>query len=164
MNEHASAAGRAGEGQAPNAEAAVRLHEGQRTCLKLVASGMSTKEIARETGLSPSSVDTYLKQAMAALGVNNRREAARRYAQIDASQKSGSPPPALFNAPDAASEGLQTGAETPRHWQRFPPVGGADNDLSWPDKTLLILQIAAVGAGVMLALTLAIAGLLQILK
>ncbi|WP_164096634.1 helix-turn-helix domain-containing protein, partial [Serratia marcescens] len=49
----------------------------ERDCLRLVARGMSSKEIALALGLSPLTVDGYLKEAVRTLGVSSRREAAR---------------------------------------------------------------------------------------
>ena len=145
-------------------QAVARLHESQRSCLRLVAQGMSTKEIARQTGLSPSSVDTYLKQANSILGASNRRDAARTLLRLETSQKSGSPTQALPNSAGRPSQSTVTGERSWRHWLRLPPVGGSDNDLTWQLKTLHILQIAVVSAAVVLALTLTIAGFLRIFR
>lgn len=64
---------------------AANLTEGQKTCLRLVGRGMSSKEIAQETGLAPQTVDTYVKAAMAKLGASNRRDAARLLGAAEAS-------------------------------------------------------------------------------
>ena len=49
----------------------------ERECLRLVAQQRSSKEIARELGISKASVDTYCNRARAKLGVADRYEAAR---------------------------------------------------------------------------------------
>lgn len=50
----------------------------ERDCLRLVAQGNSSKEIAVELGgISPIVVDNYLKSATGKLGVRSRRDAAR---------------------------------------------------------------------------------------
>jgi DNA-binding CsgD family transcriptional regulator len=49
----------------------------ERECLRLVAQQLSSKEIARELGISKASVDTYCNRARAKLGVDNRRAAAQ---------------------------------------------------------------------------------------
>jgi DNA-binding CsgD family transcriptional regulator len=54
-----------------------RLTPKERECLRLVAQNRSSKEIARELGISKASVDTYCNRARAKLGVGNRRAAAR---------------------------------------------------------------------------------------
>jgi len=53
------------------------LSEGQRAVLALVAEYKSSKEIARELGISPNTVDQRLKRVQAILGVSGRFDAAR---------------------------------------------------------------------------------------
>ena len=54
-----------------------RLTEGQRECLRRVLRHMSSKEIARELGISSHTVDQRLRIAMHALGTTSRVEAAK---------------------------------------------------------------------------------------
>jgi DNA-binding CsgD family transcriptional regulator len=54
-----------------------RLTPKEIACLRLVARGMSSKEIASELGIAKTSVDTYCNRARAKLGVGGRHEAAR---------------------------------------------------------------------------------------
>jgi DNA-binding CsgD family transcriptional regulator len=54
-----------------------RLTEGQKDCLRLVKLHLSSKEIARELGISPHTVDQRLKRATAILASSTRFEAAR---------------------------------------------------------------------------------------
>ncbi len=124
---------------------------------------MSTKEIARQTGLTPSTVDTYLKQAISAFGAGNRRDAARSFARMEASQKSGPALPALPIPCSSSPEDEATGDSNQRYWLRLPPVGGSDNDLNWQHKTVHILQVSVLSAAVVLALTLTIAGFLRLI-
>lgn len=84
------------------------LTDGQKACLRLVAQGMSSKEIARELQLTPLTVDTYVKAAIARLGVANRREAARRLHEQEISQKSGSPSQTLVSQPPSIKKTPQT--------------------------------------------------------
>ena len=139
-------------------ESVSSLSDGQKACLRLVSRGMSSKEIALETRLSPQTVDTYVKQAMAKLGASNRREAARILNEAEASQKSGSPPSPLAETPPAATV---TGS-TWRRLMRPPPIGGTLHDLGWQDKTVEVMRVAVLGAAVVLALALSFAGLYQI--
>ncbi|MEI9928040.1 MAG: helix-turn-helix transcriptional regulator [Sphingomonas sp.] len=140
------------------------LSEGQKSCLRLVARGMSSKEIAIETGLAPQTVDTYLKQAIARLGASNRRDAARAFVEWEASRKSGSPSPALAEEPRTALSSPATGKSVGRRWLRLPPVGGSLNDLAWEQKTIQALYVAVIGAVTVLALALLIAGMYRILR
>ena len=54
-----------------------RLTEGQRECLRRVLRHMSSKEIARELGISSHTVDQRLRIAMHTLGTASRVEAAK---------------------------------------------------------------------------------------
>jgi DNA-binding CsgD family transcriptional regulator len=62
---------------APRSGRLDRLTPKEQACLRLVASHRSSKEIARQLGISKTSVDTYCDRARAKLGVRGRREAAR---------------------------------------------------------------------------------------
>lgn len=55
------------------------LSEGQLNVLARVAEYKSSKEIARELGISPNTVDQRLKRVQAILGVGGRFDAARLY-------------------------------------------------------------------------------------
>lgn len=120
---------------------------------------MSSKEIAQETGLSPQTVDTYLKIALARLGVTNRREAARRLVAWELSQKSGSPSQAVADQVASPDRLLRTGRSGWPAKLGLPPVGGAFHDLKWARKTYLALRVAFISATGLTALTLVIAGL-----
>lgn len=135
------------------------LSEGQKTCLRLVAQGMTSKEIAQQTGLAPQTVDTYLKVALARLDVTNRREAARRLVAWELSQKSGSPSGAVAGEPSSSDPPSRTGGKTWRTLLGLPPVGGALHDLTWARKTYLALRVAFISAAGLSAVTLVIAGL-----
>lgn len=54
-----------------------RLTRRQIECLEWVHRGYETKEIARELGISPDTVDMHIKNASQRLGVSSRRMAAR---------------------------------------------------------------------------------------
>ena len=60
-----------------------KLNEGQRDCLRLVLGHLNSKEIARELGVSPHTVDQRLRTAMRILGASSRFEAARTFAAVD---------------------------------------------------------------------------------
>ena len=55
----------------------------ERECLRLVAQHRSSKEIARELGISKASVDTYCNRARAKLGVPSRRAAAQMVLMLE---------------------------------------------------------------------------------
>jgi len=60
-----------------------RLNGGQRDCLRLVLAHLNSKEIARELGVSPHTVDQRLRTAMRILNAQSRFEAARIFAALD---------------------------------------------------------------------------------
>lgn len=134
------------------------LSEGQKNCLRLVAKGMSSKEIAKETGLTPQTVDTYVKASISRLGAANRREAAR--ALVAWEQGAGEPVAAReAERPQLVAE--QSSAEALSRWLGLPPLGGRENDLSWAQKTVQALQVAIVAAATLIAIALAMAGMLK---
>jgi DNA-binding CsgD family transcriptional regulator len=60
-----------------------RLTEGQKACLRLVLRHMSSKDIARELGISPHTVDQRLRTAMKLLGAGSRVQAAFMLAKVE---------------------------------------------------------------------------------
>lgn len=60
-----------------------KLTEGQRECLRRVLLHQTSKDIARELGISPHTVDQRLRVATRALGVSSRIEAARALASVE---------------------------------------------------------------------------------
>lgn len=146
---------------APLIDPVQSLSESQKNCLRLVAKGMTSKEIALETGLSPQTVDTYLKAAMARLGAGSRREAARRLVQMELSQELGSPPTAIAPAEVPSERGPATDSGG---WAKAfypPPLGGSVNELTGTQRTLAVLKVAVIATAVIVALTLLVAGLLE---
>ena len=86
-----------------------KLTEAQRVCLRMVLMHLSSKDIARELGISPHTVDQRLRMAIQALGVANRFEAARILARHEAQtpyQSAVYQTPHVAPAPITASVGL----------------------------------------------------------
>jgi DNA-binding CsgD family transcriptional regulator len=83
-----------------DAQRLARLTEGQRTCLRMVFMHMSSKDIARELGISPHTVDQRLKTAIQILGVDGRIEAARMFARHEGG---GTYQPLVYQSPDIAA-------------------------------------------------------------
>jgi DNA-binding CsgD family transcriptional regulator len=88
-----------------------RLTPRERECLRLVDRHLSSKQIARELGMSKTSVDTYCDRARRKLGAGDRYEAARRLADHDRDVliASGHDPirtdAGVVNAPPGAAKG-----------------------------------------------------------
>jgi len=59
------------------------LTQRERDCLRLVDQHLSSKQIARELGMSKTSVDTYCDRARRKLGVGDRYQAARLLRETD---------------------------------------------------------------------------------
>jgi DNA-binding CsgD family transcriptional regulator len=139
----------------------IQLSEGQKNCLRLVAQGMSSKEIAKQTGLTPQTVDTYLKASLPRLGASNRREAARLFLAWEAAKNGDAPSESLVSTDEQRAE---SDGSTTRKWSdliKLPPIGGVVNELGWAQKTVQALQVAVVAAATIIALTLAMAGILK---
>ncbi|MHA6717874.1 helix-turn-helix domain-containing protein [Sphingomonas sp. RS6] len=141
-----------------------QLNERHKACLRLVGKGMTSKEIAQNTGLSPSSVDTYIKHAMARLGASNRREAARMFGHFEASQKLGSPSEPVAPLPAMPAQPSVSEPPERRNLLQLPPLGGTVNDLSALQKSARIIQVVIVGTTVALAVILLIAGVLKVVR
>ena len=86
-----------------DAEPLRRLTEAQKTCLRMVFMHMSSKDIARELGISPHTVDQRLKTAARILGADSRVEAARMLALHEGG---GTYRPLVYQPPDIAAAGL----------------------------------------------------------
>jgi DNA-binding NarL/FixJ family response regulator len=78
----AELAARQGAGGAASTASAVRLTERQTDVLKLIATGESNKQIARDLDLSPATIKAHAAAAMAALGAVNRTEAVVRAREL----------------------------------------------------------------------------------
>lgn len=121
---------------------------------------MSSKEIALTVHLSPQTVDTYIKGAMAKLGAENRREAARMLVAWETSQELGSPSEPLAAVAETDEQADTAGGAGWRTMLLPPPLGGSRNDMNSAGKTLAVLKVAAIAGIVVLALALSIAGTL----
>lgn len=88
-----------------------RLTEQQRTCLRLVSAGLTSKEMAPSLGIEPGSVDQHIKAAMRILDVGDRRSAARLFADYEgrAVQQLVYQPPDIAAHSFPADNGASTG-------------------------------------------------------
>jgi DNA-binding CsgD family transcriptional regulator len=84
-------------------EAISKLTARQRDCLRLVLEHKQSKEIGRELGISPMTVDNHFRSAIQTLGVSNRLEAARMleaYERLGPSQRLTSQLPPVVSPPE----------------------------------------------------------------
>jgi DNA-binding CsgD family transcriptional regulator len=125
-----------------------RLTEKQRECLRLVYAHMSSKEIAKQLGVEPGTVDQYIKAAMRTLGVAERRAAARLLADHEAA---GSTAHTTLRLQDEQSPFDVT--PPPREPILPLPVEGLrPTHVGWGKRLVWIVLIAAVVALAFLAL------------
>lgn len=100
---------------------------------------MRTKEIAAELGIAPSTIDSYVAEAVRILGARDRRDAAAqldRYeaessAEKSAPDKSGGTFPRV--AQPRAAEPVQRQPDTTTDWRSYLPIrpkGARHNDLN----------------------------------
>ncbi len=145
--------------------AAKLLSERQKECLRLVGQGLRSKEIGPILGLAPGSVDTYIKAAVARLGVSDRRVAARILSEFELSQRLGSPPEQLPSPVEAEADEVQR--EPQGFWRetlKLPPIGGHPNRLSSKKRLLAMLRVACVMTGFSAGFILLFVGALHALS
>ena len=82
-----------------NADRTAKLTDGQKACLRGVLRHLSSKDIARELGISPHTVDQRIRLAMRALGAGSRVQAAFMLARQEGLPEYQSP---VYQAPDIA--------------------------------------------------------------
>ncbi|WP_225206036.1 response regulator transcription factor [Novosphingobium huizhouense] len=135
---------------APHRLEDVRLTARQEDCIALVAQGMSSKEIARELGISPSTVDNHIATAMHQFGFPNRGAVGRWYREQSESRK-------LTDKDEAASPLW-------RRWILPIPVGGIRNSLSLKERIFLIAQVSILSIMAASAAITFVLGLIFVLK
>lgn len=144
-----------------------RLSDQQIACLQRVERGLSSKEIAHELGISPATVDTYLKAAMQRLGTNRRRDAARILRSLiecdSLPQKLGSPSDDLvqhevFARMDASLADMDraeatASSKSPKALRWIAECfGGTPHDLNKFETVRAILWTALAATGVLAAM------------
>lgn len=165
-----------------------RLTALQKECLRLVAQGLRSKEIAAAVKRSHRTVDTYITSALPIFGTTDRRDAARMLVAYEASVEAQIPAsegskPAAADVSAEVSQRLLSQSETVaeplnsvihglradgephglRRLFRVPPIGGVKNDLRFSDRILSIAQVAFAGAMVLLAITAIVQGIIHLL-
>ena len=137
----------------------------QKECLALVGEGYTSKEIAQQLNISPSTVDNHLRTAMTALEATSRADAARQYAASSTSQQLTSQPETLGDGEESA---MMKGSDTAilpslfGHLIKPPPIGGKPNEATKTEKLLRILQVAFISLILISAIALLISGILTV--
>jgi DNA-binding CsgD family transcriptional regulator len=140
-----------------------RLSERQKQCLELVASGHTSKQIARQLNLSPSTVDNHLNAALERLGVDSRALAARIFVQGNQRSKVHAEHDAQdayrgFSEPRIS----KTGQSFMASLLSIPPVGGKENELSQRRRYYHVIQIMILALMAFSAVTVTIAGMVHL--
>lgn len=114
----------------------------ERDCLRLVGQARSSKEIAIELGLSPFTVDEYVRSAVAKTGARNRREAARLLGEEESlsPERLGDEPRALVEGASPPAPSSPAGSEgVPGRRIPFLRQGRRYNDLGWRERLFWIV-------------------------
>lgn len=128
----------------------VRLTARQEDCIALVAKGMSSKEIARELGISPSTVDNHIAIAMHQFGFQNRGAVAQWYRETVESKVDAQPAQARVTAVPVLGYPI--------------PIGGIRNSLSLKERLLSIAQVSILSIMATSAIVTFVLGLIFLLK
>jgi DNA-binding CsgD family transcriptional regulator len=134
----------------------IRLTARQADCIALVARGLSSKEIARELGISPSTVDNHIAIAMNQHGFVNRNAVARWYRESIES--------------NPVETGLITQQQTTKLYGPSNSdftnlqLGGIRNSLSLKERLFAIAQVAILSIMAVSAVTTFVLGLIFLLR
>lgn len=131
------------------------LSDRQAQCLALASKGMTSKEIGRELGISPSTVDNHLRVVAAKLHVGNRREAIRQLADSQDFTEA-----LIRDVPDFSPLPVPPIVKT----GLFPPLGGSVNSLPPSTRLAMVVRIALAGTMALAAITTTISGVVAILS
>lgn len=138
------------------------LSSRQAQCLALASQGLTSKEIARRIGISPSTVDNHLRVAMMRLGARNRREAVNLFRGSDELGRNGRGSNGRVQALSRDLEKETDQQDSVVGIFRLPPLGGASNTLSIRQKLWLVAQIALMATMTFAAIAFTISGLIAV--
>lgn len=114
----------------------------QTDCLRLAGEGLSSKQIGRALGISPSTVDNHIQTAVTKLHARNRWHAAQLL----------------------GSEFVQSGQDSATAHSLVPPPGGRRNTAPARIRLMQIATISAICIVASSGLTVAVLGLLNVLS
>lgn len=138
------------------------LTERQRQCMVLVAEGLTSKQIARQLGISPSTVDNHVRAVIVHLSAANRLDAARIVVSWINDSSSGDSQPDSANSNAGAEMSVEQGGEVRGLVTGLPPFGGFRNTTAISKRFLHVAQVALLGTMVFAALTATIAGIVSL--
>lgn len=141
-----------------------RLKGRQLDCMLLVKDGLSSKQIARELGISPRTVDQHIGAALENLGVSSRMAAIAemyRLDQVEKLSKKERPAAANDDAVGIAEPEVESPQEGLRSHAILPPLGGVRNSASRADRIGWMVRIAIFCIMLTSIAILAILGVLE---
>lgn len=123
------------------------LTEGQKKCLRLVSQHLTSKEIARELGISHFTVDQRLDSARRKLKAQSRKDAVRIFMALERDILS---EPFVYEPPDIVPtdehhiqtllpEGRRRRLALAVSWLSVPPIGGKRHRL--PKREILVQSL-----------------------
>jgi DNA-binding CsgD family transcriptional regulator len=163
-----------------NAQLPLELTEGQKACLRLVAQHYTSKEIARELGISHFTVDQRLDAARRKLNAPSRKDAAKIFAAFERRAISQpfvyetSQPLVYETLPLEPSQFDVNQSSTPdRKKQKLaalfslhllPPIGGERHELSNREVLVHVLNIAFFSTLVMAFVVVVLTGTFRLFQ
>jgi len=140
------------------------LSNRQKECLRLVAKGYESKDIAVILKIEHTTVNNHISVALQRLRVSRRVDAAQILLRSEADEHFTSEPQALV--PDAQPDIVDASPAAKPWWRNFnlPGLVGETKGLSWRQICLQILSVAILSATIVAALTLLLAGAMMVLS
>lgn len=132
-------------------------------CMLLVKEGLSSKEIARELGISHRTVDQHVAAAVEALGAPNRKAAISRLLEMDLEEGRAESEPFMLADPisGGGEEHLIDGKADRQPADILPPLGGAANMASRAERIAWMMRIAVFSIMLTSGCILAILGVVR---
>ena len=126
----------------------------QKECLLLLKDGMTSKQIARELGISPRTVDQHIAVALESLGVRSRLEAISILHEQELLESTKSIPPSWMPDRPAPADLIRKPPPVPRPKKfgrppatlgpLFPPIGGSANTASTGVRIAWMVRLSIV--------------------
>ena len=138
----------------------------QMECMQLVRNGLTSKQIARELGISPRTVDQHIAAVIELLQVNNRMAAVTRLQEIELASEeepAGNSPDQRSSEPNDERTGL---GEAPKVQTDLPVIlpklGGKANAAPPEQRLRWVVRIAILSVMMSCVVTLTILGVSEL--
>jgi DNA-binding CsgD family transcriptional regulator len=146
----------------PTSLVANGLSDRQRQCMALVATGLTSKQIARSLCISPSTVDNHIRAVVDRLGARNRIDAARMALSLEKEASL-----TRLESHDSlyfVQTPLKLSPPTLKSFEfsHLPPMGGLRNEKRIVHRFMHVIQISLLGTMAFAAITATIAGIVNL--